>query len=87
MPRIQIDGHEYGPPGTPTAWRDLAFFVEESGEVIAIDPTAASETKIVSRSTVGAAEDEIFRAGAVPSEGQVFLRADSALYCIGRRAR
>ena len=72
---------------SPTAWRDLAFFVEESGEVIAIDPTAASETKIVSRSTVGAAEDEIFRAGAVPSEGQVFLRADSALYCIGRRAR
>lgn len=23
MPRIQIDGHEYAPPGTPTAWRDL----------------------------------------------------------------
>lgn len=72
---------------SPTAWRDLAFFVAESGEVIAIDPSAGSETKIVSRSTVGAAEDEIFRSGAVPSEGQIFLRADSALYCIGRRAK
>lgn len=72
---------------SPTAWRDLAFFVAESGETVAIDPVAASETRIASRNTVGAADDEIFRAGVVPSEGQVFLRSDKALYCIGKRMK
>ncbi len=71
---------------SPTAWGDHAFFVSEAGETLVIDP-AAKDSKIVARNTVNPPEDEIFRAGAVPSEGQVFLRSDTALYCIGTRKK
>lgn len=70
---------------SPTAWRGQAFFVEESGLVLAIDPAADGEEKVTARNTIEPPQDEIFRAGAVPSEGQVFLRSDKALYCIGKR--
>ena len=71
---------------TPVAWGGLAFFVAESGEVFAVQPSKDG-MKIVSRNTVDSSDEEIFRSSLTPSEGQVFLRSDSVLYCIGKRKR
>ncbi len=70
---------------SPTAWRERAFFVSEDGETSVVDPAATGDTKIVGRNSIDPPENEIFRAGLVPSEGQLFLRSDLALYCIGKR--
>jgi hypothetical protein len=66
---------------SPVSYDGLAFLVAESGETVVIDPKA--EEKIVARNTVGAAKGEIFRASLTPGGGQVFLRSDKTLYCIG----
>jgi outer membrane protein assembly factor BamB len=71
---------------TPVAWNGLAFFVAESGETFAIQPTQ-DDMKVVARNTVDASDEENFRASITPGEGQVFLRSDSNLYCIGKRQR
>lgn len=68
---------------SPVAYGGKAFFVAESGETIVVDPKA--EEKIVGRNTVGPGEGEIFRASLTPIDGQVFLRSDRTLYCIGKR--
>ena len=68
---------------SPVAWADIVFFTAESGETFAIRPGA--EMEVVSVNSVNPREDEIFRASPTPSEGQVFLRSDSVLYCVGRR--
>lgn len=71
---------------TPVAWNGLAFFVAESGEVFAVKATK-DNMKVASLNTVDSSSEEIFRASLTPSEGQVFLRSNSVLYCIGNRKR
>ena len=68
---------------SPLSYNGLAFFVLESGETVVVDP--ASEEKIVARNTIGAADGEIFRASITPSDGQLFIRSNRTLYCIGKR--
>ncbi len=68
---------------SPVAWNGLAFFVVENGDVIAVEPKSG---EIMARNTVGPGATELFRASLSPSDGQVFLRSDSVLYCIGKRA-
>ncbi len=68
---------------SPVAWNGRAFFVRTAGETLAIDPKAG---EIVATNTVKHDRDELFRASLAPSDGQVFLRSDSALYCIGERS-
>ena len=70
---------------SPVAWNGLAFFVAESGQTFAIRPGEDMEVVLVN--TVDANSDEIFRSSISPSEGQVFLRSDKALYCIGKRVK
>lgn len=67
---------------SPVAWNGTAFFVRESGEVLAMAPKTG---EIVARNTVGGSAGELFRASLSPSDGQVFQRSDSVLYCIGQR--
>ncbi len=68
---------------SPIAYDGLAFFIVESGETVVIDPK--SEEKIIAINSVGAADDELFRASITPSDGQLFLRSDRNLYCVGTR--
>lgn len=68
---------------SPVSYDGLAFLILESGETIVVDPK--SEARIVARNTLGAARGEMFRATPTPSDGQVFIRSDRMLYCIGKR--
>jgi outer membrane protein assembly factor BamB len=68
---------------SPVAWNGRAFFVRTAGETLVIDPKAG---EIVATNTVKHDRDELFRASLAPSDGQVFLRSDGALYCIGERS-
>ena len=65
---------------SPVAWSGRAFFLAESGATIVVNPRA--EEPVERTNTVGAPENEIFRASIAPSRGQVFLRSNTALYCI-----
>jgi len=68
---------------TPVSFDGLAFFINEAGETLAVKPGPKME--IVSANSVGAGDDEIFRASLTPSGGQVFIRSNHRLYCIGKR--
>ncbi|MEX0701768.1 MAG: PQQ-binding-like beta-propeller repeat protein [Planctomycetales bacterium] len=69
---------------SPVAYAGQAFFTSEEGETVVVNPD--SNPRIVARNKVGSTADEIFRASLALSEGQVLLRSDGALYCIGRRS-
>ena len=43
------------------------------------------KTKVVARNVIDAADDELFRASIAPTDGQILLRSDQVLYCIGKR--
>ncbi|MCA9064722.1 MAG: PQQ-binding-like beta-propeller repeat protein [Planctomycetaceae bacterium] len=66
---------------TPVAWNNTAFFVAETGRTYAI--RGGADMEIVSINDVAADPSEIFRSAITPGRGQIFLRSDSALYCIG----
>ncbi len=68
---------------SPVAVDGVVLLIQESGEAVVVDPR--SETKIVSRNKVGAAGGELFRATITPSDGQLFIRSDRTLYCVGKR--
>jgi outer membrane protein assembly factor BamB len=68
---------------SPLAAGGLVYFQNESGETVVVRP--GPQLDIVARNTVGAGSDELFRASPTPSEGQLFLRSDRFLYCIGER--
>jgi len=78
--RIRVGGQS---SSSPISFGGLAFIVLESGETVVVDPK--SEDHIVARNKVNPAPGEIFRACLTPSDGQVFLRSDRTLYCIGKR--
>jgi outer membrane protein assembly factor BamB len=68
---------------SPISAGGRAYFLSEAGETIVIEPGPA--LKVAARSaTPGAAGDELFRASAAVSRGQVFIRSDRVLYCIGK---
>ena len=67
---------------SPVSYDGLAFFITESGDTVVVDPK--SDEKIVTTNTVGATDGELFRASITPCDGQLFLRSDQCLYCIGK---
>ncbi len=69
---------------SPIAAKGLAYFQAEDGAVVVIDP--ATESKAVARNNVQASGDELFRASPAVYDGQIFLRSDKVLYCIGSAA-
>lgn len=68
---------------SPVVVDGKAIFVAEAGELVVVDPNAA--THVVSRSSVGAPQDEVFRSSLAAHDGQWLLRSDKALYCIGTK--
>jgi len=67
---------------SPVAFDGLAAFISEDGEAVVIRP--GKELDIVSRSTLTAGDDEIFRSTIIPSGGQLFIRSTKRLYCVGK---
>jgi outer membrane protein assembly factor BamB len=67
---------------SPISYEGRAFFMNESGETIVVDPK--SEEKIVGRNSVGGSKGELFRATITPLGGQLFIRSDKFLYCVGK---
>jgi outer membrane protein assembly factor BamB len=70
---------------SPIAAAGLAYFQSEDGSVVVIKPGTRLDQ--VARNTIAVDDDEVFRASPSPCEGQLFLRSDRALYCVGRRSQ
>jgi outer membrane protein assembly factor BamB len=70
---------------SPIATAGLAYFINEAGETLVVKP--GPKLEIVARNTVSPAGGEIFRATITPSDGQLFIRSDKSLYCVGKRAK
>lgn len=66
---------------TPVSWNGVAFFVAESGKTYVVRPGEAME--VVAINEVNSSNTEIFRASPIPDKGQILLRSDTMLYCIG----
>lgn len=79
--RIGTTAHFFA---SPIAYQGLAFFLSEEGETFVVKPGDALET--VARNPVRTNENELFRASIAPSNGQLFMRSDQFLYCIGTRS-
>ena len=69
--------------GSPIAAGSLAFFLNEAGRTIVIEP--GPSLKIVAENALPASREEIFRASLTPLEGQWFIRSTTTLYCVGNR--
>ena len=68
---------------SPIAAGGLAYFISEAGVTHVFAP--GPEPKEVARNELSPAPEEIFRSSPTPSEGQLLLRSDHVLYCIGQR--
>lgn len=66
---------------SPIAAEGRVYFLDENGQVIVIQP--GGEFKVLARNRVGPQASEIFRATITPSQGQLFIRSDQVLYCVG----
>jgi outer membrane protein assembly factor BamB len=65
---------------SPISYRGRAFFIDETGKTLVIDPD--SEQKVVATNDLGVSGKELFRASITPCGGQLFIRSDQNLYCI-----
>jgi hypothetical protein len=70
---------------SPIAAAGLAYFQSEDGSVSVIRP--GPRLDVIARNKIDPEGDEIFRASPAPCEGQLFLRSDRALYCVGRASQ
>ena len=68
---------------SPVAFDGLAAFISDEGEAIVVRPGIKAD--LVSRNTLSARDDEIFRASITPSGGQLFVRSTRRLYCVGQK--
>jgi outer membrane protein assembly factor BamB len=57
------------------------YIVNFNGEVVVVD---AAEGRILHQTTFGSGGDKLVRAAIVASHGQLFLRTDTRLFCIGK---
>ena len=67
---------------SPVAYGGRALFTNEAGVTTVIQPDA-KKLIVERKNSLPAADDEIFRAGLAPSEGQILIRSDQKLYAIG----
>ncbi len=65
---------------SPLVAEGRAYFQSDAGETTVVEP--ADELKIVAKSTLPSADDELFRSALVPSHGQIFIRSTKFLYCV-----
>ena len=68
--------------GSPVSAGDLAYALAENGEVAVIRP--GKQFELVSRNSFAQGGDEVFRSSIAVSQGQLLIRSDRRLYCIGK---
>lgn len=66
---------------SPIAANGLVYFLSEQGETMVLEP--GPTFKLVSENALDA-KGEMFRASLAPSNGQIFARSQTHLYCIGK---
>lgn len=66
---------------SPIAAGGLVYYQNEAGETVVIEP--GPSLKIVTRNSLAASPDELFRASLTPASGRIYSRSDKYLYCIG----
>ena len=74
-------GEPFPVSASPLVANGLVYFSSEGGETVVVKP--GKELEIVSRNSIGAGADEIFRATLSPIQGQLFTRSQGVVYCIG----
>lgn len=84
------DGHVYWTErltgkfsGSPIAAGGLAYFVNEDGRTIVVEP--GPTLKIVAENDLPKSDEEIYRASPTPCEGRLLIRSTSVLYCVGKK--
>jgi outer membrane protein assembly factor BamB len=71
---------------SPIASGGYIYFLSEAGETVVMKP--GSTMDIVARNVLSsAADDELFRASLTPCDGQVLIRSNQVLYCIGKKGK
>ena len=65
---------------SPIAANGYVYFINEAGKTLVIKPGPA--LNIVADNDLPADSKEIFRASITPSDGQLFIRSTSVLYCV-----
>ena len=80
LSRVRLGGNY---SASPVACGGKAYFLAESGETVVVKP--GNRPRIVARNRIPTTGNEIFRASITPSQGQIFLRSNHVLYCIGRK--
>lgn len=66
---------------SPIAAAGLVYFLNEAGVTSVVEP--GPTFKLVAENSLPA-KSEIFRASLAPSNGQIFARSQTHLYCVGR---
>lgn len=70
---------------SPIAAGGLVYFLSEGGETLVVKP--GDKLDVIERNLIGLIDEgEIFRGGLVPCDGQMLIRSDRALYCVGKNA-
>ena len=67
---------------SPTACDGKIYIVNFPGEVLVV---GAADGKILHQAPFGTPEDKQIRSAIVPTHGQLLLRTDTQLFCIGKR--
>jgi len=68
--------------GSPVVAEGLIYVASEGGEVMVIK--AEPKPEVLSRVSVRVDDEEIFRSSIAINQGQLLLRSDRRLYCIGK---
>ncbi|MDZ4852545.1 MAG: PQQ-binding-like beta-propeller repeat protein [Pirellulaceae bacterium] len=69
---------------SPITANGLVYFISEEGITSVIKPGPTFE--VISENALKAGTLEIFRASITPSEGQLFIRSTTVLYCVGNKS-
>ncbi|QDU98358.1 outer membrane protein assembly factor BamB family protein [Lignipirellula cremea] len=67
---------------SPIESQGLIYLPAEDGSVLVLKPGKTLD--VVAQNSVGAGGEEMFRASLTPHNGQLLLRSNNALYCIGK---
>jgi outer membrane protein assembly factor BamB len=67
---------------SPTACDGKIYIVNFTGEVVVV---SAADGKILHQAPFGTSDDKQIRSAIVPTHGQLLLRTDTQLFCIGKR--
>lgn len=67
---------------SPIAVSGLVYFLDETGKTAVVKP--GNKLEVIAQNDIGDRDGEIFRGSPVAAEGQILVRSDRAIYCIGK---